>query len=408
MNSKLIINVGLRSLLHHKMRSLLTTLGIIIGVVAIISVSSIGEGAKYKVKQQIENLGSNFIIVLAGAPKTRTIGGPRTGNSIMTLKRSDYHAVLSGCDSIEAASPGVFQTVTLIYEDKNWLTGAFGVNEQYPEIRNWPTTFGEFFSEQDVRSTSRVVLLGATVHKELFDNDDPCGKTIRINRVPYVIVGVLAPKGKRPDGRDEDDTIICPYTTIQRRLIGVTDSFSAFVLSIKSRDLMEKSAQEIRAILRQQHNLSESAEDDFTLFTQDEIAKASDAALMALNLLLMIIAFISLVVGGIGIMNIMLVTVTERVKEIGIRMALGATTTAILAQFLFEAVVICLFGGIIGTLLGIGLSYLVGNLLQWPIVISSNSIMTALGSSALIGLSFGYYPAHKASQLLPVDALADR
>lgn len=390
------------------MRSLLTTLGIIIGVIAIISVRSIGEGAKYKVRQQIENLGSNFIIVLAGASKTRTIGNARTGTGILTLKYADYYAILNGCESIEESSPGVFQAVNLIFEDKNWFTGAFGVNEHYPEIRNWPMRYGEFFSEQEVRSTARVVVLGKTVHEELFGDDDPTGRILRINKLPYLILGVLSEKGKRPDGRDEDDTVICPYTTIQRRLLGVTDGFSAFVLSIKSKELMAKSAQEIRSILRQQHNLAETVEDDFTLFTQDEIAKASDAALMALNLLLMIIAFISLIVGGIGIMNIMLVTVTERIKEIGIRMALGATTTAILAQFMLEAVVICLCGGLIGTGVGVALAYLVGYLLQWPIVISGSSIAIALGSSALIGIFFGYYPARKAAQLSPVDALADR
>lgn len=395
---------AMRSLGNHKTRSLLTTLGIIIGVVSIIAVMSIGEGAKYRVGKEIEKLGTNFIIVIATQPKHFAMRG---SGLYMTLKEADYKSLLDECDDIALISPGVQAPAKVVYEGSNWQTLITGLNEHYLEIRQWKLTRGEFFTEQDVRSGNKVAVLGITVAKELFKDEDPIGKTIRIKRLPFKIIGVAEEKGRSPDGRDQDDTVMAPVTTVQRKIMGRTN-YGAFLMSAKSKERLSAAAAQVRSILRQRHRLKEGEDDDFTLFTQDDISQATDAASAVLNLLLLVIASISLIVGGIGIMNIMLVTVTERTKEIGIRMALGATTQNILTQFLLEAVTICLFGGLLGVVLGVSTAIIVGNILGWPIYISPMSVLLSLGSSIFIGLFFGYYPAYKASQLDPVEALIER
>jgi putative ABC transport system permease protein len=405
MNAYQIFVSATRSLNKHKMRSLLTTLGIIVGVVSIIAVMSIGEGAKYKIKKEIEKLGTNFIIVLGGSPKgvMATKGG---GGAHMSLKGSDYKAITRECDYIDKASPGLMRMFKVVYESKNWQSMIGGVNEKYFDIRNWKTVQGEYFSEQDIKSAKKVVLIGQTILKELFGSTNPIGKIIRIKKIPFKVIGVLEERGKTPDGRDEDEVIFMPITTLQKKLAGVqSDRFMALLLSAADKNCMGLAANEIKAILRQQHKLNTKDEDDFTVFTQDDISNASDSASAILNILLLVIASISLIVGGIGIMNIMLVTVTERTKEIGIRMAIGASTEAILNQFMLEAVLICLMGGLVGILLGSSIALLAGHILSWPIVISLKSIIISLSSSILIGLFFGYYPARKAAQLNPVDAL---
>lgn len=391
-----------RSLNNHKVRSLLTTLGIIIGVVSIIAVMSIGEGAKARVNEAIEKLGSNFIIVLGASPKHLS---QRSGVAL-TLKQGDLDAIRYECDDVEYISPGVMLPSKVVSETGNWQTTVGGVNHQYAKIRNWNIKRGEFFSEQDVLAGRRVIVLGVVTAKELFGTDDPIGKTVRIKRLPFKVIGVLDELGKSPDGRDQDDIAFAPIKTIQRKMMG-TLNYTAFLLSVKTKERMTATSNHIRAILRQNHNLIEADEDDFTIFTQDDISQASDSASQVLNLLLLIIASISLIVGGVGIMNIMLVSVTERTKEIGIRMALGATTKTILSQFIFEAVAICLAGGIVGALIGIGVSEAIGFALGWPIFISKSALLISLISSAMIGLFFGYYPAYKASQLNPVEALLD-
>ncbi|KKQ49669.1 MAG: ABC transporter permease component [candidate division TM6 bacterium GW2011_GWF2_38_10] len=391
-----------RSLNNHKVRSLLTTLGIIIGVVSIIAVMSIGEGAKARVNEAIEKLGSNFIIVLGASPKHLS---QRSGVAL-TLKQGDLDAIRYECDDVEYISPGVMLPSKVVSETGNWQTTVGGVNHQYAKIRNWNIKRGEFFSEQDVLAGRRVIVLGVVTAKELFGTEDPIGKTVRIKRLPFKVIGVLDELGKSPDGRDQDDIAFAPIKTIQRKMMG-TLNYTAFLLSVKTKERMTATANHIRAILRQNHNLIEADEDDFTIFTQDDISQASDSASQVLNLLLLIIASISLIVGGVGIMNIMLVSVTERTKEIGIRMALGATTKTILSQFIFEAVAICLAGGIVGALIGIGVSEAIGFALGWPIFISKSALVISLVSSVLIGLFFGYYPAYKASQLNPVEALLD-
>ncbi len=402
MNFYQLFTSAIRSLKNHKVRSLLTTLGIIIGVVSIIAVMSIGQGAKVRVSQTIEKLGSNFIIVLGSSPKHIS----QRAGAALTLKPADLAAIIHECDDIAYISPGVMLPIKAVSEGANWQTTVGGVNQDYTLIRNWKLTSGEFFTEQDVRAGNKVAILGTVVARELFGKENPIGKTVRIKRLPFKVIGILEELGKMPDGRDQDDIIFAPIKTVQRKLMGKLN-YSAILLSTKTKERMGTTATLIKSILRQKHNLGEKDEDDFTFFTQDDISQASDAASQVLNLLLLIIASISLLVGGIGIMNIMLVSVTERTKEIGIRMALGATTKAILIQFILEAVTICLTGGLVGMLLGIGASEAIGFMLGWPIFISKSALIISLSSSALIGLFFGYYPAYKASQLNPVEALLD-
>ncbi len=403
MNFYQLFTSAFRSLRKHKVRSFLTTLGIIIGVISIIAVMSIGEGAKSRVNQTIEKLGSNFIIVLGSSPKH--VG--QRGGLALTLKEADLKAIMFECNDIAFISPAVMQPIKAVSEKSNWQTMIAGVNQDYITIRNWKLKSGDFFTKEDTNAGRRLAVLGTTVSRELFGTDNPIGKMIRIKKLPFKVIGVLSEQGKSPDGRDQDDVILSPLIAVQRKLMGKT-TYAAFLLSTKTKERMDATATIIRSILRQKHHLGSKDDDDFTFFTQNDIAQASDAASSVLNLLLLIIASISLIVGGIGIMNIMLVSVTERTKEIGIRMALGATKRAILIQFVLEAVTICLAGGLLGALLGIGISKIIGIVLGWPIFISKTAITLSLSSSALIGLFFGYYPAYKASQLNPVEALLDK
>lgn len=404
MNSGLLFRSALRSLYKHKMRTFLTTIGIIIGVVAIIAVMSIGEGAKYRVKQQINSLGSNFMIVLAQPPKQFT---QQRGIVAYTLKPSDMQAIIDECPSVDKISPGVQYQAKVVYDGNNWQTSVYGVNEDYFAVRDWKVIAGEIINSQDVRSATKVAIIGRRVVTELFGDKDALGKTIRIKKIPFTVVGILEEKGKTPDGRDFDDAILVPISTAQRKLVG-KQNYAVFIMNAVSSDKMDKASAEVRSVLRQRHRLQEEDDDDFTIFTQGDIAKATNAASTVLNLLLMIIASISLIVGGIGIMNIMLVTVTERTKEIGIRMALGATTTNILTQFLLEAVTICMVGGLIGAGLGIGVSEIVSLSLGWPVFISTNALLISLGSTLCIGVFFGYWPAKKAAALNPVQALLEQ
>ncbi len=404
MNTLLIAQTAFRTLRHHTIRSVLTTLGIIIGVVSIIAVMSIGAGAKYRVNQTIQKLGTNFIILLGGSPKHLSQSHGGVG---YTIKPADLATVKDECEDIDLISPGVIYPTKVVYEGANWQPMIGGVNESYFEIRQWPLMDGTYITEQDVKSGSKVAVIGQTVKKELFGALDPMGKVIRIKKLPFKVIGVLSERGKTPDGRDEDDVIFAPYTTVLRKIIG-KNNFSALIMSAKNKERLNAATEQVRAIIRQRHRLLETDEDDFTIFTQDDIAKATDSASMVLNLLLFIIASISLVVGGIGIMNIMLVSVKERTKEIGIRMALGATTQNILTQFILEAIIICLIGGFVGVLLGVGIAETIGFVLEWPIFISKYAVTISLFSSAMIGLFFGFYPAYQAAMMNPVEALVEK
>jgi putative ABC transport system permease protein len=382
MTLMLRLRFAFRSLRHHKMRTLLTTLGIIIGVVAIIAVMSIGEGAKYKVRKEIEKMGSNFIVVLSASPKTLT---QQRCTMYFTLKPSDVQAIRDECNEIYLISPAVQYQGKVITEGANWQTTIGGTNEDYLEIRQLKMTRGDFFTEQDIRSASKTVTLGVTVAKELFGDKDPVGCIVRIKKIPFKVIGVLSEQGRAPDGRDLDDCVFVPITTALRKLLGKTN-YNALIMSTRHKDQMATATRQVRAILRQKHRLQEHDEDDFTIFSQDDAFQASEAASAILNLLLIIIASISLMVGGIGIMNIMLVTVSERTREIGIRMALGATTASILTQFILESVAICLVGGLFGVFLGISTAEIVGYVLDWPIFISQKSILISLVSATLTGL----------------------
>ena len=400
---------ALRSFSSHKTRSLLTTLGIIIGVAALIAVKSIGDGAKERVRGQIENVGTNFIIVLSTDPKALQ---PRNKVSKplpnLSLKQAEFDAIMDETPGIALGSPGNFTQAQLVYENRNRTVTCAGVGESALEIRNWKVDEGTGITWHDVQGAKKVVLVGKTIAADLFPGDSPVGKTIRLNRVPYEIIGLLAEKGRRPDGVDEDDMIICPYTTVQRRMFSVTDGLTSMLFSIKDRSQMAQTTETIKSILRYKKKLAPDAEDTFSVFNQDEIAKTAEAATLALNILLMIIASISLIVGGIGIMNIMLVTVTERTREIGLRMALGSKKRTILTQFIIEAVIVCLIGGFAGMVIGIAIALTAGNLLDWSIQISYSAVALSLISSTLIGVFFGFYPAKKASNLRPVEALLER
>ena len=402
MNINLLFRMSLRSLSKHKTRSLLTTLGIVIGVTAIITVMSIGQGAKHRVRQEIERLGENFIIALSKPVKQRMMLGKKM------FKQSTLDAIKNECEGIDKVSPASMQNVVTTYEGESQRSNAVGVAPIYFPIREWNLVAGDFFTESDQRAARKVVLIGLTVKKELFGNTNPIGKTIRIKNIPFKVIGVLGEKGTNPGGQDEDDTVFMPLSTFQRKIAGVINKFQAMIFAAKSKGVITKTALQIGEILRQQHRLKPGDEDDFTIFTQDDISQATDATYTILNLLLFAIASIALIVGGIGIMNIMLVSVTERTKEIGIRMALGAHQSHILNQFLLEAIIICLFGGLIGMTCGIGCSILISSLFAWPIFISKLSIAISIVSSFFIGIFFGYYPAYTASTLNPVDALAER
>jgi len=402
MNLTLLVQVALRSLLKHKTRSLLTTLGIIIGVASITAVMSLGQGAKYRVSQEIEKLGTNFIIALSKPVKQRMMVGKKQ------FKQSTLDAIRYECDNIAYASPAMLQSVVATYEGESQRTSGVGVESNYFTIREWPIAKGQFFSKSDVKANKKVALLGNTVAKELFDEADPIGKTIRIGNIPLKIIGVLSEKGTNPGGQDEDDTIFMPITTMQRKIAGVVNKFMAMIFSAKNKNEITRTALQISSVIRQQHRLKPDDEDDFTIFTQDDISQATQSTLIILNLLLIAIASIALIVGGIGIMNIMLVSVSERTNEIGIRMALGAMQHHILNQFLLEAIIICLLGGIIGVACGIGLTSIISQIFSWPIFISKMAVVVSLLACIFIGIFFGYYPAYTASQLNPVEALAER
>ena len=402
MTSKFIIKTSFRALRIHKMRSLLTTLGIIVGIVAIITVMSIGQGAKSKIKNSIEQMGTNFVIVIAGTSKGGPIMQPKT------FKQSDFEAVVSECDQIDQISPLAFSpSIKIVYQNISWSTNLNGANSNYADIRNWETTDGSFFTPSDVERSAKVVVIGKTVAEKVFGSENPIGKTIRIKNIPLKVIGILSEKGKRPNGVDEDDVVIAPLSTVQRKILG-TFNFPVMIIAGKEKDKLGELADEIKSVLRLEHKLAEKDEEDFTIFTQNDIAQAVDAAQMVLNLLLLAVASISLLVGGIGIMNIMMVTVTERTREIGIRMALGAPTHTILRQFVVESIIMCLAGGIVGVFVGINLSELLSLVFGWTMFISYPSIFISLCASVLIGLFFGFYPAYQASKLNPVEALAER
>jgi len=404
MNLLLTFKVALRALARNKMRSILTMLGIIIGVGSVIAMVGIGQGASKSIQDQIANLGNNMLIVQSGSANT---GGLRGGaGSTNTLTADDVDAIQRDCPSVQAASPSVRANGQLIFGNQNWSpsSGISGVNEKFPQIRAWPVATGEFFSEADVRGATRVAVLGKTVVDNLFAGGDPICQMLRVRNLPFKVVGVLSIKGQNQFGQDQDDTVLIPYTAAQKKLLSITWINSANVSAISPK-ATASAQREITDLLRQRHKLAPNQEDDFFVRNLTDVADAANQSSTIMTNLLASIAGVSLLVGGIGIMNIMLVSVTERTREIGIRMAIGARSGVIRRQFLIESITLSLVGGVIGVFFGIATSITISRTLGWPTLISPLSVMIAVVFSVVVGVAFGYYPARKAASLDPIEAL---
>lgn len=396
-----ILRIAFQALTRNKMRSALTMLGIIIGVAAVIAMVSIGQGAQATINQQISNVGTNIVNILPGSFRQ---GGIQMGwGSMSTLTVGDVDAIAKECSAVRYVSPIVQSRAQIVSSNQNWSTQIQGVDIHYAEIRSWPLASGDFFTSGDVSSSARVCLLGKTIATNLFANGDPVGQEIRIKNSPFRIVGVLSPKGQNAEGRDQDDVIMAPYTTVMKKLQGQTN-ISAIMVSAVSQGAVHTAEQQITDLLRQRHNIS-GTDDDFIVRNLSDIAELANSTNRVLTMLLGSIASVSLLVGGIGVMNIMLVSVTERTREIGIRLAVGATGGDIQFQFLTEAVVLSVLGGLAGIGFGVGVSKLISDTLGWPTLISTSAIGMAFAFSAAVGIFFGYYPARKAAGLDPIEAL---
>jgi putative ABC transport system permease protein len=400
-----ILNIVLsafRALQRNKMRSFLTMLGIIIGVAAVIAMLAIGQGAEYSVKQQIAALGTNVVMVFPGAQQQ---GGVRTGaGTAVTLTEDDAAAIVRECPAVQYLSPGAIAGGQVIAGNLNWSTLVQGVGVDYLTIREWPLEYGDFFSDQDVKGATKVCVIGKTVADNLFPDSSPVDQTIRIRNVPFKVSGVLSKKGQNAMGQDQDDVILAPYTTVIRRL-SHWPNLRYILVSADGLNDINTAQMQISELLRMRHKIQPYEADDFTIRNQTDLAATATATTQILTILLASIASVSLLVGGIGIMNIMLVSVTERTREIGIRMSIGARSRDILTQFIIEALVLSLMGGIVGIILGIGGSSMISTLAKWPTIVTAFSVALSFGFSIAIGIFFGYYPARKAAMLNPIDAL---
>jgi putative ABC transport system permease protein len=394
--------IALRALARNKLRAFLTMLGIIIGVGAVIAMVAIGEGAKATIRSQISALGTNVLVILPGS---NIQGGVRAGSgNRYTLLDSDARAMTRELRSIAYASPVLRRQEQVIAGNLNWGTLAQGVAPEFEQIRDWQIESGRFLHEGDMDSAAKVTVIGQTVARQLFGNDDPIDSVIRIRNIPFRVVGLLVGKGQTGHGQDQDDTVMIPYTTMQKRLMRITYVQSIVVRAVSAEKVPEAQEQ-ITLLLRQRHRIAEGREDDFTVRNLSDIAEAAQSTARVMAVLLGSVAGISLLVGGIGIMNIMLVSVTERTREIGIRMAVGARGRDIMLQFLVEAVVMAATGGCIGILLGIGSSEVLKLWANWPTLVSPSIVAIAFLFSGAVGVFFGFYPAKKASTLDPIDAL---
>jgi putative ABC transport system permease protein len=400
----MIIRVAFRALVRNKMRAALTMLGIIIGVSAVIAMVSIGQGASASVQAQIESIGTNLLFVSAGA---QNVGGVRSGtgdSGTNTLTVEDLEAIKREVPSVSMVTPAVNARAQLVAGNMNWNTSVQGVSEQYPDVRKWNVQSGAFFTDADVRTAARVIVIGQTIADNMFPGQDPVGQTLRVSNLPFRVVGVMVRKGQDQGGRDQDDTAFAPYTTVQKKVLGSPRVQIAYVSAI-SEDATYTAQSQIGDLLRQRHKLTASEPDDFTVRNMTDIAEAANETSKTMTILLACIAGVSLLVGGIGIMNIMLVSVTERTREIGIRMAIGARSSAVRSQFLIESIVLSLTGGTVGIILGIVLSLAIPAMLGWPTLVSMMAIVGSVIFSVAVGVFFGYYPARKAASLDPIEAL---
>jgi putative ABC transport system permease protein len=388
----------------NRLRSFLTMLGMMIGVAAVIMMLAVGQGAQFMVDQSIASMGSNLFIVLSGST---TSGGVRLGTGATPRLTTGDAEAISELGSIAAVAPVAPGTAQLVYASNNWSTAVLGTTPRYLDVRDWPVSSGYAFADSDVRAATRVALVGRTVVRNLFGDEDPVGKTIRIKQSPFLVVGVLAAKGQNLNGQDQDDAVLIPVTTAQRKLFGsqFPNSVRFIMAQAVSPQAMPAAERDMTQLLRQRHHLPDRAENDFDVRNLTALANAQAETTRVMSIMLGAIASVSLLVGGIGIMNIMLVSVTERTREIGIRMAIGARERDILTQFLLEAVIISIIGCIVGVVLGVGAAVLANALAKVAVVITGASVMLAFFVAAAVGIFFGFYPANKAARLKPIDAL---
>ncbi len=399
------LRIAIRALRVNKMRALLTMLGIIIGIAAVIAMVAIGAGASKVISDQIASMGSNLLLVLPGST---TSGGLRTGSGgTPTLTYDDAKAIKAECPSVSEVAPTVRGTAQVVYSNQNWSTIVLGTTPEMLTVREWGLQSGRNMTQSDVDGATKYCLIGQTVAENIFGDSDPIGQIVRIKKVPFTVIGLLEKKGRSAQGTDQDDVIFIPLTTAQRKVFGsrFPNTIGAMMVQAKDAEALKKAEEEITALLNQRHRIGPNKEADFTVRNLSEIMEVSAQSSKVMSLLLGAVASISLVVGGIGIMNIMLVSVTERTREIGIRMAIGAKEGDILLQFLTEAVLLTTMGGIVGMILGVSSAFAVSKLAGWPTLISFQAIVIAVVFSAGVGVFFGFYPARKAASLNPIDAL---
>lgn len=402
MNGTNLFKIALRALANNKLRAFLTMLGIIIGVASVITMLAIGQGSKKSIQAQISEMGSNMIMIHPGADMR---GGVRQDPSAMqTLKLTDYESLCNETNYLSAVSPNVSSSGQLIAGNNNYPSSVSGVSTDYLTIRQLTIEEGEMFTDMDIQSSAKVCIIGKTIADNLFPDSDPIGQIVRFNQIPFRVVGLLKAKGYNSMGMDQDDVVLAPYTTVMKRLLAQT-YLSGIFCSALSEDMTDYATEEITEILRRNHKLLESADDDFNIRSQQELSTMLNSTTDLMTTLLACIAGISLIVGGIGIMNIMYVSVTERTREIGLRMSVGARGVDILSQFLIEAVLISITGGLIGVFIGCGASYLVKNIAHWPIYIQPWSVFLSFAVCTVTGIFFGWYPAKKAAQLDPIEAI---
>lgn len=403
MNGTNLFKIALRALANNKLRAFLTMLGIIIGVASVIAMLAIGQGSKRSIQQQISEMGSNMIMIHPGAEMR---GGVRQDPSAMqTLKLENYEKLSEECTYLSGISPNVSSSRQLVAGSNNYPSSVSGVSIDYLNIRQLSVEQGEMFSENDIRTAAKVCVIGKTIVDNLFpDGSDPIGKVIRCNQIPMRVVGVLKSKGYNSMGQDQDDVVLAPYTTVMKRLLAQTYLGGIFASAL-TEDMTEEAVEEITSILRREHKLKATDDDDFTIRTQQELSSMLNTTTDLMTTLLACIAGISLVVGGIGIMNIMYVSVTERTREIGLRMSVGARGVDILSQFLIEAILISITGGVIGVIIGCGASFMIKSIAHWPVFIQPWSVLLSFAVCTITGVFFGWYPAKKAADLDPIDAI---